>query len=222
MKTLKFTLGFLLLIIVSSCVTTMPINQNFYNQKKVGVVIQIDKITMSKVGSQGLLDMALTSGNRFKEPLEKIESKLNLSESLHAEVASILKNKNKEFIFIDENIEIDKLPKFVKNTNSNQKFAKVDYRKLKSAYNVDEILIIKSRYGLLVSYYGFIELDKQGYVALSTEIVDLNDNSLLQQDQVQKASSIKGKWKEGEEYENLKNAIQDAINQSVEILGSKF
>ena len=95
-------------------------------------------------------------------------------------------------------------------------------RSLKSALNVDEIMYVKVRYGILVSYYGMIELDKQGYVNIGTEIVDLTDNSLLQRENLQTTAKINGNWKEGEDFENLKNAIQNAIDSSITILETKF
>jgi hypothetical protein len=67
-------------------------------------------------------------------------------------------------------------------TKFEQKNSKKDYRNLKTTNNVDEIMFVKVKYGILVSYYGMIELDKQGYVNTATEVVDLNDNSLLQQE----------------------------------------
>jgi lysylphosphatidylglycerol synthetase-like protein (DUF2156 family) len=66
---------------------------------------------------------------------------------------------------------------------------------LKTTNNVDEILFVKVRHGLLVSYYGLIETGKQGYVNIGTEIVDLGDNALLQQGNIQTVASIKGNWK---------------------------
>ncbi|MDG2432491.1 hypothetical protein [Flavobacterium sp.] len=72
----------------------MPLNQQFYNSKKVGVIVQVDSLGMAIVGGQGLLDVALTSGNRFSEPLKQIEPKFNLQEKMEAEVAAILKSKN--------------------------------------------------------------------------------------------------------------------------------
>jgi hypothetical protein len=65
-------------------------------------------------------------------------------------------------------------------TKFEQKYSKKDYRNLKTN-NVDEIMFVKVKYGILVSYYGMIELDKR-YVNTATEVVDLNDNSLLQQE----------------------------------------
>jgi len=221
MKLLKVTFGILFLLIVTSCITTLPLNQQFYNTKKVGVILQVDSIGMAKEGGQGLLDMALTSGNRFKEPLKKVEPKFNLYETLKSEITNILNTKNKQFQFIEQKIDYKTLAKFEK-PNSNKKYSKIDFRNLKSIYNVDEIMFVKVKYGLLVSYYGMIELDKQGYVNIGTEIIDLSDNSLLQQENIQTSVKMNGNWKKGEDFENLKNSIQNAINGSLITLKTKF
>lgn len=221
MKLLKLTFGILLLLTVTSCVTKSPLNQQFYNSKKVGVILQVDSIGMAKAGGQGLLDMALTPGNRFTESLKKVEPKFNLNETLKTEITNILNSKNKQFQFINEKIDYQNLNKFEK-PNSDKKYSKKDFRNLKTSNNVDEIMFVKVKYGILVSYYGMIELDKQGYVNIGTEIVDLSDNSLLQQENFQTVAKMNGNWKKGEDFENLKNSIQNAINNSIITLKTKF
>jgi hypothetical protein len=221
MKLLKLTFGILFLLTVTSCVTTLPLNQQFYNNKKVGIILQVDSIGMAKAGSQGLLDMAFTPGNRFKEPLKKIEPKLNLNETIKTEITNILNSKNKQFQFITEKIDYQTLSKFEK-PNSEKKFSKKDFRNFKTSNNVDEIMFVKVKYGLLVSYYGVIETGKQGYVNIGTEIIDLTDNSLFQQETMQTVANIKGNWKKGEDYENLRNSIQEAINNSIINLKTKL
>lgn len=221
MKLLKLTFGIIFLLSVTSCKTTLPLNQQFYNSKKVGVILQVDSIGMAKVGSQGFLDMAFTPGDRFREPLQKVESKLNLNETLKTEITNILNSKNKQFQFITEKFDYQTLNKFEK-PNSDKKYSKKDFRNLKTTNNLDEIMFLKVRYGLLVSYYGVIETGKQGYVNIGTEIVDLADNALLQQENIQSAANIKGNWKKGEDFENLKNSIQEAINNSIITLKTKL
>lgn len=221
MKLLKLALGFLFLLSITSCVTTLPLNQQFYNSKKVGIILQVDNIGMAKDGGQGLLDMALTPGDRFTEPLKKIEPEFNLDETLKSEISNILNSKKKQFQFISEKIDYQTLNKFEK-PNSEKKFSKKDFRNLKIKNNVDEILFVKVKYGLLVSYYGVIELDKQGYVNIGTEIVDLSDNSLLEQEVFQTVAKMNGNWKKGENFENLKKSIQEAINNSIITLKTKF
>lgn len=221
MKLLKLTFALLLLSIVTSCITTLPLNQEFYNTKKVGVILQVDSIGMAKAGGQGLLDMALTPGNRFTEPLKKVEPKLKMNETIKGEIENILKSKNKTFEFITEKFDYTALNKFEK-PNSDKKYSKKDFRNFKSTNNVDEIMFVKVKYGLLVSYYGMIELDKQGYVNIGTEIIDLEDNSLLQQENFQTVAPMNGNWKKGDDFGNLTNSIQDAINNAITTLKTKF
>jgi hypothetical protein len=221
MKLLKLTFAIALLVSITSCVSTLPLNQQFYNSKKVGIVLQVDSIGMAKAGGQGLLDMALTPGNRFTEPLKKIEPKFNLQDTLKSEISSLLNSKNKQFQFINENVNYTELAKF-KKPNSSKKYSKKDFRSLKSTNNVNEILYVKVKYGILVSYYGMIELDKQGYVNIATELVDPSDNSLLQQENFQTVAKMEGNWKKGEDYGNLTNAIQAAINNARTTLKTKF
>ena len=221
MKLLKLNIAILLLLTVTSCVTTLPLNQQFYNTKKVGVIVQVDSIGMAKAGGQGLLDMALTPGNRFTEPLKKVEPKFNFNEKLKSEITNILNAKNKQFQFIDQKIDYQNLTKFEK-PNSDKKYSKKDFRNLKGSNNVDEILFVKVKYGILVSYYGMIELDKQGYVNIGTEVIDLTDNSLLQQENFQTVAKMDGNWKKGEDFGNLTKSIQEAINSSITILKTKF
>ena len=214
-------MSLLLLVVATSCVSTVALNQQFYNSKKVGVIVQVDSISMAKAGGQGLLDMALTSGNRFTEPLKNIEPKFNVQEKIKNEIAVILKSKNKQFEFLNEKLNYEGLDKFEK-PNSDVKYSKKDFRNLKTTNNVDEILYLNVKYGLLVSYYGMIELDKQGYVLISSELVNLSDNSLLQQETFQAVAKMNGNWKKGDEYENLTNSIQEAIDNAVLSLKTKF
>lgn len=221
MKVLKLTLGMALVLLMSSCVSLIPLKQEFYNNKKVGIILQVDSIGMAKAGGQGLLDMALTPGNRFTEPLKKVEPKFNVQETLKSEITSILKEKNKDFVFIEQRLDYKNMAQFNK-PNSDKKYSKKDFRYLKAAHNVDEIMYINVKYGLLVSYYGMIELEKDGYVNVVSETVDLSDNSLLQQDNFQTVAKMDGNWKKGEDYENLRNAIQGAINNAATAIRTRF
>jgi len=44
----------------------------------------------------------------------------------------------------------------------------------------------------------------------------------LKQDNIQTVANINGNWKKGDDFENLKNAIQDAINHSMVSFKGKF
>ncbi|MBP6385903.1 MAG: hypothetical protein KA327_04725 [Pseudarcicella sp.] len=178
---------------------------------------------MARTGSQGLLDVAITPGNKFIEPLHNIKSKLDYEGILKNEISNIMKSKNKDFTFIDEKVDLASYGEF-ETTNSDKKYAKTDFFPLRLARkDLNELLVVKVKYGILVSYYGFIEIGKEGYVNIATEVIDLNDNSLLQKNQHQLNSPIHGNWKEGDaDFDNLKVSIQESIDKSITILKESF
>lgn len=221
MKKIQIISLLVLAILVTSCVTTIPLNAQFYSAKKVGVIITIDSIGIAKAGGQGLLDMALTPGNRFHEPLKAVEPQLNCKEVLKIELQKAMNSKNKPLEFLELKMDINALGTF-ETTDKSKKYATLNYMKLKNTYQVDEILHINVKYGLLVSYYGVIETGKEGFCEINSSIINLEDNSLWQQEKVKNINPITGNWKKGEEYANLKSAIQNSINGAVLELKQKF
>lgn len=221
MKKLQIISLLVLVTVVSSCVTTLPVNTQFYSAKKVGVIITIDSIGIAKAGGQGLLDMALTPGNRFHEPLKAVEPQLNCKEVLKIELQKVMNAKNKPSEFLELTMNVNALGKFETKEKS-KKYATIDYRKLKDTYQVDEILHVKVKYGLLVSYYGVIETGKEGFCEINSSIIDLEDNSLLQLETLKSINPINGNWKKGDNYANLKFAIQNSINGGALLLKQKF
>lgn len=221
MKKLQIISLLVLATVVTSCVTTIPLNAQFYSAKKVGIIITIDSIGIAKAGGQGLLDMALTPGNRFHEPLKAVEPQLNCKEVLKIELQKVMNAKNKPTEFLELKMNVNALGKF-ETKDKSKKYATIDYRKLKDTYHVDEILHLKVKYGLLVSYYGVIETGKEGFCEINSSIINLEDNSLLQKETLKSINPINGNWKKGDNYANLKFAIQNSINGGALLLKEKF
>lgn len=205
------SLYLLLCLFFTGCASSIPMNQNFYKSTKVGIILQVDSIGLYRAGAQGLLDMALTMGNKYRQPLKNVEAVVNPTEKLKFEIAKVLQAKNKQYDFIEENIDFNKIKKFEKTGEG--KFYNKDIREFKSKYNVDEVMIIQVNYGLLVSYYSMIEIGWQGQAVISNSVVDLNNNALLFQDRVSALEKLKGKWNTPPSYQNLITAIKDAINK---------
>lgn len=222
MKLLKFLFGFLFLIFFTSCVTRVSLDhQNFINDKKVGIIINIDSIAVAKAGGQGVLDIVLTPGNRFMEPLKEIEPRINLTEKIESEISDILKFYKKPFVFLQEDFDVNQLDDF-NEKKSGKTYRAKDFRNFKSSHDVDEIMYINVVYGILVSYYGMIEIGKDGFANMQIETIDLDDNSLMQREGYRTTSKIKGNWKKGEDYENLTSAIQEAVDKAVKSLDTKI
>ena len=221
MRLLKLTFALLVLLTIYSCATAVPLDRHFYSRKKVGVIIQVDSIRMTKEGGQGLLDIAITPGNRFYSTLKAIEPQMEIEKRLKDEMTKILNSKSKEFVYIDKDFDYEKLPKFV-SPKSPKEFSKKDFKSLVAKYNVDEIIYVRTHYGLLVSYYSMIEIGKEGYVNITSQIINLEDNSLMHQETVFERTDIKGNWKEGDDYSNLKTAINAALDKGIKDLKAKY
>jgi len=222
MKTIKFLSLIGIAILFNSCVTTIKISSKFYNPTKVGIIVDIDTIRFSKTGNQGFIDMALTPGNKYTEPLKTIDPFVNPTTKIKNELYNLLESKYKKFEFINEDVNIEELNKFEKPANSEGKFYNKDLRGLKAKYNVDEIMFVNVSYGLLVQYYGFMELNRFGYSVINSIIVNLDDNSLLFRDRTYNSQIINGEWKTPPNYDNLKNSIQTAIDNSINTLKTKL
>lgn len=207
---------------ITSCAVKMPLSNNYFaNKKKVGVIYLIDSISVYKDGPQGLLDMALTSGKKFNEPLTIVDKKINLKDDLENLYNQIFQQKGKPLIEIDFEYNIEKLKEFKKPKSSKKKFHKYDLRFLKNK-GIDELFIVEAQYGLLVSYYGMIEIGKMGNCRIDSKIIDLSDNSIIFKDFSNSEKKIKGKWKTPPKYENLQNAILEAISKTLELEKNKF
>lgn len=222
-KVLK-TVGLLVILAtISSCAVKMPLSTNYFsNQKTVGVIYLIDSIGVYKEGSQGLLDMALTSGNRFKEPLSIVSKKINPDDAIKDLYKQLFDSKGKPLNEIDFDFDGKKLTKFEKDPRSQKLYYYHDLRFLKEEEGIDELLIIHAKHGLLVSYYGMIETGKMGYCRIDAEIINLSDNSILFKDFSNSAEKIEGKMNTPPDYENLKNAIAQAISKTISLERNKM
>ena len=212
-----FLVLFLVGLLFLSCVTKVPLTSDYFqNNKKVGVIYNIDTINVYREGQQGLLDMALAHGAKYKQPLAIVDKTANPYEKIRNTYQFLFNQKNKPLQHIDFEYDVKKLSKFAKPSNSDKKYHKYDLRKLKSE-GIDELLIVNVKYGLLVSYYGFIETAIQGYCRINSEIVNLTDNSVIYKNFSMGKEKVRGKWKTPPNYDNLRNSIQNAIDKTLSL-----
>lgn len=222
MNLIKYSTIALVLVFLNSCAISIPVNQNFYsNDKKLGIIVHIEDIALTQMGSRGLLDLALTPGNRFKEPLDSIAPNFDFREKVKSEMNSIMNRRGKKFEFLPDDINIKTLYQFEAPKKSKLKYSKLDYRPLKEQYDVDEILIMHVKYGLAVGYYGMIETGKDGFAVIDAEIINLENNALLGRERFESFGKMKGNWKK-DNYSNLINAIHTAMNISVTMIKSRI
>jgi len=216
MKNKIFTLLTLLAICLSSCVTKVPMDPSFYNENKVGVIVQVDSINRFKEGAQGLLDMAISSGAKYKEALSHIGTQVDPEPIFKDAILNKLDKKNKSYIFIEDKIDLTSFSKFDKpESDSKVKYYAKDLRSLKAKYNVDQLVVINVKYGLTIGYYSMIETGKGGSSYVTTEVIDLQNNAILYRDTYVKTVPFRGKWDTPPHYERLKENIDQAVSQSV-------
>lgn len=196
-------------VIVSlcGCGANKQLSRKYYeSKKKVGIVQIVDTIGMYRVGSQGLLDIAFTQGKKYMEGLGVIDEVVNPSEKIVNLYRDVLDGNGKEYKDVEYQLF---------SLAQSNKINKGDCEFLKRTMGIDELMVVKVKYGLMVQYYGFVELARYGMCNILTKIINLDDNSTIYKRKSYRIEKIKGKWKTPPQYENLRNAVKNAIDNSV-------
>jgi hypothetical protein len=219
----KLLLLLICLVTFTNCSEKTLLPKTYYdNSNKVGVLYIIDSIKTTTTGDQSFLESIITGNKRFKEPLNLINEKIKPNLEIKNLYSNIYNEKGKSLTEINYTLDVKRLNEFVKPAKSEKKYYRYDLRFLKSK-KIDELLIVKVEYGLLVSYDGLIEDELFGNCKIESKIIDLNDNSIIFNDFSFFIEKIKGSWGENSpEYTNLKNTILSAIQKTIELEKVKF
>ena len=210
-------------LILSSCGNRVPLDVNFYNDKKIGVVLLVDSISRIKSGSQGNLDKTISSGSKYKDALKLIGTKTYPKTSFLEITQRKFTEKKKPFLIINDYINFKSLQPFIKNdTVDKGRFFDKDLRPLKEKFNVDQFMIVKVKYGLNINYYSMIETSKGGLTTIEVNIVDLKDNSLMFKDKINVYEVFTGKWNNPPHYNELHDNINKSIITALQYYESKF
>jgi len=227
MKTLNkklrnLLLTFLGVLMITGCAVKVALTSSYFqNQNKVGVLYTIDTIGFYKMGSQGLLDMAMTAGNKFQEPIRVVGGNFDPTMKIKGFYQGIFDSKGKSLKEIEFDYDEQTMSKFEKPSSSDKNYHKYDLTSLKEK-GIDELLMVNVRYGLAVSYYGFIETGYFGHCTINSEIIDLTDNSVIYKDISAINEKIKGKWETPPDYEPLKNSISVAVDKAIQLENGKL
>lgn len=211
----KLFLVFAALTLLTSCLPKVALAPEYWSQpSKVGILINSGAPAKYKEGSQGLLDMAVTSGDKYQEGLNVIGERIKPKEELISLYSEILKSKGKEVVIIDETFDPKTAPKFEGPKTEGKKYSRYDFSSFKNKYNVDELLVTDVNYGFMISYYGMIETGKMAHVLLNTSLINLTDQSLVLSDMNMKNEALK-KWKDNN-YENSVQGVRKALDKAKE------
>lgn len=214
-----FTLVFLL---TSSCaVKKYSVSPGFYTSgKDLGLILVTNDITTRRSGASGL-GAALINYNKYDAPLEAVAPKLDPEKKFRRMYLSLFESKGKNISLVDDMFDKDQFAEY-RAPDKNKKYYEYDIRSLKEKHNVDELMIVTVDYGLNQNYSGAFEAGKGGYAHVISNIVDLNDNSIIYKGESWGNGKLKSKWDTPPDYEFLREAIDAAINQAVEIEKAKY
>ncbi len=223
MKKINF-FGFLaILFLVQSCVTKVPMNSEYLSKpSKVGILVNVNDPQKYREGSQGLLDLAVTSGDKYQPLLDHAKKQIDRKNELVNIYAETLKAKGKEVVIIDENFNPKEAEKFKGEKQDGKKYYNYDLRYLKNKYQVDDVVFVNVNWGVIISYYSMIETSRAGYTYLSNRVINLNDNSLYFANDNVQTEVIKGKWNVAPNYENAINKIGETMNKAIEVERNVF
>lgn len=208
----KILLLFIISFISMSCLPKVSLSQDYWQKPtKVGVFVNVGQPTKFKEGSQGLLDMAVTSGDKYKEALDLIGQKIQPKGELIDLYTNALKSKGKEVIIIDENFDSKTAVKFKGEKVEGKKYPTYDFSSYKTKYGIDELLFVDVSYGFMISYYGMIETGKFAYTGATTQIIDMQGHHLILSNFNQGREPLK-KWKENN-YESSINGVRLVLDR---------
>lgn len=209
----KLFLFFAALTVLTSCLPKVALTPTYWDKSsKVGILVNATPPAKYKEGSQGLLDMVVTSGDKYQEALNLIGEKIHPKEELIAMYSEILKSKGKEVVIIDEKFDSKTAKKFNGTKAEGKKYSRYDFSDLKAKYNIDELLFADVNHGFMISYYGMIETGKMAHTFLNTSLIDLSDQSLVMSSLNMKNVTLK-KWKDNN-YESSIQGVRSTLDQA--------
>ncbi len=213
-----FGLLMILFFVARSCVTSVPMNSEYLSKpSKVGVFVNFNEPQKYREGSQGLLDLAVTSGDKYQPLLDFAKTQIDRKHELENIYAQALKARGKEVVIIDEKFDPKTTEKFKGDKQEGKKYYTYDLRYLKDKYQVDEVVFVNVDWGVIISYYSMIETGRSGYAYLQNKVVNLQDNSLYFSNDNAQTEIIKGKWNVAPSYENAISKIDAALNKAISV-----
>jgi len=212
----------MMMLILSSCaVKKYAINPAFYSSgSNMGLILVTNDITTRRSGGS-VLGKALIDYHKYDAPLEAVDPGLDPEKKFRRMYLSLFESKGKSISRVDDMFDTGQFTEFVA-PDKNKKYFKYDLRPLKEKYNVDELMIVTVDYGLNQNYSGAFEAGKGGYSHVVSNIVNLNDNSIIYKGESWGNGKLKSNWDTPPDYEFLREAIDAAINQAVEIEKTKY
>ncbi|WP_339882755.1 hypothetical protein [Polaribacter vadi] len=181
-------------------------NDFYSDNKKVGIIILNEPANIHREHKGGLVDIGSTNRERFIEALKIIKNRVDLKSQIENFYSEYFNSKNKKTEFLKMNFDISKNEQIHKSLKGK---------------GINQVIIVKVEYGLLLSYYNLLEIAKNGYCQINSEILDLDNNSVIYKNTSKSIKKTKGNWKKSE-YQELTKSISLAIESAIKSEKNKF
>ena len=199
------------------------VKPDFWNARgnKIGVVlVNCPAGSATKVGAQGLLDVAINNAvsgsvQQFLEDF-KPDDFSNVGDLFVKE----LKNRGMNAKKIEKCIDLKSFETKVKNKND-RVITITDLKPFFKSDDIDTLVLIQlNSFGTIRNYYGFIPLNAPSAIATVTgQMIDLTKGEYVDCDGCEKmwylrdtvTVPVSGEWDQSPDYPNLFKAVQEAI-----------
>lgn len=217
-------------LLLVGCAGTKPIAvaPEFWELKgkSVGIVMAPSPVGGAyKAGSQGLLDVAISSAmakgiDRYLQGIE-----LYAFDVVQDSLAAGLEARGFSVRAFPDRKDVAALPQCDDCKAKGKGFYQKDLSPITAGQGLDYLLIVQVlRFGTIRSYYGFIPLSApQALVDANGVLVDLQTHRKVWEQPIQRVVKVEGPWDQPPEYPNLTKAIKAAMDGArAEVLRSLF
>lgn len=205
------------LVLLTGCASPpqqpLALSDKVFQQKttRIGVAMnKLSKVDTSFPGAGCLLCYAAASATNSTLTAHTKTLPSDDLARLKSDVAALLKKKGQSVVLIDEELNIDDLPKVSGDAPNT---ARKDFSSLKNKYQLDKLLVIEiAEVGISRSYASYVPTgEPKGVVNGKGYIVNLKDNSLEWYLPLAQQKSANGAWDEAPNFPGLSNAYFQAI-----------
>jgi len=227
---MKYFLATLAIFLLVGCsATRIAVNNDFWSKEnsKIGIAfIQKPQSGAYKVGSQGILDMAINAAmaSNLEKHLAafKVDEFYQLKEIFKERLA---KRGITNVIFVDSLINFKMLRPYA--GKAGKKASEKDFTSFKDKYNIEHLIVLSiGRYGTLRGYYGFLPLGApKALFQGNGMMIDLSNNEYewyIEMDEDESSKDVIGSWDQEPDYPNLTKALGEALLSSKKFLDANF
>ncbi|HMH18128.1 MAG TPA: hypothetical protein VK572_08275, partial [Burkholderiales bacterium] len=214
-SSIRILAGVGLLLLLSACaVGPVAMNSEFWSQTDRGVGVAVAKLPEAmphKVGSQGLLDIAINNAmaDELSTSLKTVDL-LSMYGGFRDEVTQRMKEKGMKPVLVQNPVDTETLKDFSTDDKS-RTYAAKDFRPLKAGIgNVDRLLLVTVvAAGTQRPYYGFIPTGRPtALLRARGELIDLNTNEVLWRDNTMNVMEITDPWDRPPNFANVHAAVK--------------